>query len=60
MLLLFTLPFYIPSLLTEPIIVFPIRFRYIITTIVIVKEVKQHATKSTNYNADEGDNYFRN
>jgi hypothetical protein len=26
---LFTLPFYIPSLLIEPIVVFPIRFRYI-------------------------------
>ena len=31
---------YIPSLLTEPTVVLPIRFRYIITTIVTVKENK--------------------
>ena len=48
-----------PSLLIEPTIVFPIRFRYIITTIVIVKEVKQYATKSSHYNAIDGGNNLK-
>ena len=51
---------YIPSVLIEPTIVFPIRFYYIITTIVIVEEDKQYTTKSTNYDANRGDNYLRN
>ena len=50
---------YIPSLLIEPTIVFPIRFRYIITTIVIVKEVKQYATKSSHYDANVKGNSLR-
>ena len=50
---------YIPSLLIESTVVFPIRFYYIFTTIVIVKEVEQYATKSTSYDAINGSNYFR-
>ena len=41
-------------------VVFPTRLCYIITTIVIVKEVKQYATKSTSYNAINGSNNLRN
>ena len=40
--------------------VFSIRLYYIFTTTVIVKEVKQYATKSTSYDAIDGSNNLRN